>query len=151
MKKMWILGWIILSVYHLIDFALFFTPLYGYNLSFGEVGGLMWCDIGKLIWFICTSALKCSFLSLSFEYFWIALRYLFLQKIANQRYRRGEEGALSECGRLQRRGVWGVMCHIFMYFWFVSYRYLIFLNLMRLKVFNKMFITYLIKNYSYFD
>lgn len=39
------MAWIILSLYHLIDFALVFTPLYG--VPFSAIKGLLWLDIGK--------------------------------------------------------------------------------------------------------
>ncbi|KAG5680892.1 hypothetical protein PVAND_010371 [Polypedilum vanderplanki] len=46
MKKIWVLLWIILSSYHLIDFLLYFTPFYGTALSFSFVPLYLWADIG---------------------------------------------------------------------------------------------------------
>lgn len=48
LKTIPVLVWIILSGYHLIDFLLFFTPVYGSPLQFSHVPLLMWADIGKL-------------------------------------------------------------------------------------------------------
>lgn len=47
MKRVWVLAWILLSVYHLVDFLLFFTPIYGEPLSLNVVPLYMWADIGK--------------------------------------------------------------------------------------------------------
>ncbi|CAG9804894.1 unnamed protein product [Chironomus riparius] len=46
MKRVWVLAWILLSVYHLVDFLLFFTPIYGEPLSLNVVPLYMWADIG---------------------------------------------------------------------------------------------------------
>jgi hypothetical protein len=47
MKKMWVLAWILLSSYHLIDFMLYFTPIYGTSLPFSMVPLWLWADIGE--------------------------------------------------------------------------------------------------------
>lgn len=47
MKRVWVLAWILLSLYHLVDFILFFTPIYGEPLAFNIVPLYMWADIGK--------------------------------------------------------------------------------------------------------
>ncbi|XP_070500069.1 uncharacterized protein [Chironomus tepperi] len=46
MKRVWVLAWIVLSVYHLVDFLLFFTPFYGEPLPLNVVPLIMWADIG---------------------------------------------------------------------------------------------------------
>lgn len=48
LKTIPVLVWIVLSSYHLVDFLLFFTPIYGAPLQFSHVPLLMWADIGKL-------------------------------------------------------------------------------------------------------
>lgn len=47
MKRLWVLAWILLSVYHLVDFALFFTPVYGEPLPLSVIDGYILFDIGK--------------------------------------------------------------------------------------------------------
>jgi hypothetical protein len=45
---MWVLAWILLSAYHLIDFMLFFTPFYGTPMPFSFVPLWLWADIGEI-------------------------------------------------------------------------------------------------------
>lgn len=49
MNKTFILAWIMLSTYHLVDFFLYFTPFYGVSISFSDLKVTMWIDISVSI------------------------------------------------------------------------------------------------------
>lgn len=49
MKRVWVLAWIILSTYHLVDFLLYFTPIYGEPLPFNAVPLYLWADVGEFV------------------------------------------------------------------------------------------------------
>jgi hypothetical protein len=46
-KTIPVLAWLALSSYHLIDFLLMFTPIYGTPMSFNAIPLIMWGDLSK--------------------------------------------------------------------------------------------------------
>lgn len=99
MKRVWVLAWILLSVYHLVDFLLFFTPIYGEPLPLSVVPLYMWADISKsptlsrgrtslsLVFFAAVSVLGLSFVI----YFFKKLNDRHIQGVARERLTNVEE------------------------------------------------------------
>lgn len=47
LKTIPVLAWIILSAYHLVDFFIIFTPLFGTSYPLAYITQMMWLDLGQ--------------------------------------------------------------------------------------------------------